>query len=299
MIAYYISLPFLYCISILPFPALYFVSDLLFPVIYYLVGYRKKVVMDNLLNAFPDKTPQERNRIARKFYRHFTDLIFEILKMKTIPPGSLSRRIRYANPGLLQDYFERGKGFIGMLAHYNNWEWTVAVSHGSPHKAMAVYKPLQNRYFDRFMKNARERHGTELIPMRETLRRVLGDHKNGILAGYGLISDQSPVWEEIQYWSPFMNQLTPFFTGTEKLARKAGLPVVYYSMQKVKRGHYIIDLIPICDDPAATGKHEITEKFIRTLEKVIAEKPEYWLWTHRRWKLTPKKLTELDHGGTG
>jgi KDO2-lipid IV(A) lauroyltransferase len=161
---------------------------------------------------------------------------------------------------------------------------------------MAVYKPLENKYFDRFMKHARERHGTELIPMRETLRRVLKDHREGILAGYGLISDQSPVWEETQYWSMFLNQLTNFFTGGEKLAVKTGLPVVFYHMRKIKRGHYIIDLIPLSENPGATGKNEITEKFIRTLEKVIREQPEFWLWTHRRWKLTPKKLAEMESG---
>jgi len=144
------------------------------------------------------------------------------------------------------------------------------------------------------MKKARERHGVELINTRETLRRVLKDHREGNLVGYGFISDQSPVWEETQFWTKFLNQLTPVFTGAEKLAVRTGLPVVYYSMRKLRRGHYIIDLIPLSLDPAGTRKNEITERFYQTMEGIIRENPEYWLWTHRRWKLTPRKLSEME-----
>jgi KDO2-lipid IV(A) lauroyltransferase len=291
-LAFYLSIPFLYLFSILPFPVLYILSDLLFPLVYYVVSYRKQVVLENLRLSFPEKTEQERRAIARKFYKHFTDLIFEILKMRTISPGAMRKRIRYSNPELLQDLYDRGMGLIGMLAHYNNWEWTVAISDG-PHHAMAVYKPLHNPYFDRFMKKARERHGVELITTRETPRRILKDHRKGNLVGFGFISDQSPVWEETQYWTSFMNQLTPVFTGAEKMAVRYGLPVVYYAMRKTGRGRYVIDLIPISLDPVSAGEHEITDKFHRTMEGIIRENPEFWLWTHRRWKLTPRKLAEM------
>ncbi len=296
-ILFHLTAPLLFSLSILPFPVLYGLSDMLYPVLYYVVGYRKRVVMENLRNAFPEKSEQERRAIARKFYRHFTDIMFEVIKMRTISRRGLRNRIQYSNPELLLDYHLRGLGLIGMLAHYNNWEWTVAISDSAPQQAMAVYKPLHNKYFDRFMKKARERHGVELITMRGTLRRVLQDQQEGRLAGYGLISDQSPVWEEIQYWSPFMNQLTPWFMGAEKLALKTGLPVVYYSMRKVGRGRYVIDLVPLCEKPEATGPHEITDLFIRALERSIREHPQYWLWTHRRWKLTPKKLAEREKTG--
>lgn len=293
-IIFYLSVPFLYMLSILPFPVLFLLSDMLFPLIYYIVAYRKKVVLGNLRSSFPGKSEQEIRAIARKFYRHFTDIIFEILKMRTISPRALRKRIRYSNPELLQDLYDRGKGLIGMLAHFNNWEWTVAISDG-PHHAMAIYKPLNNKYFDRFMKRARERHGVELITTRETLRRVLKDHHEGNLVGYGFISDQSPVWEEIQYWTNFLNQLTPVFTGAEKLAVRTGLPVIYYAMRKIRRGHYIIDLIPLSEDPAGTKEYEITENFMRQMEGIIQDNPEYWLWTHRRWKLTRRKMTELEN----
>jgi KDO2-lipid IV(A) lauroyltransferase len=290
-LVFYLSMPVLYLFSILPFPVLYLISDLLWPLIYYLVPYRKKIVLGNLRSAFPEKSEKERRVIARKFYRHFTDLIFEILKMRTIPPDALRKRIRYNNPEILQEIHDSGKAMIGLLAHYNNWEWTVAISDG-PQYAMAVYKPLHNSYFDRFMKRARERHGVELITTRETPRRILQDFREGRLSGYGFISDQSPVWEETQYWVHFLNQLTPVFTGAEKMAVRYGLPVIYYSIRKTGRGHYAIDLIPLSLDPAGSGEHEITDSFHHTLEGVIRENPEFWLWTHRRWKLTPRKLAE-------
>ena len=296
-VTFYLSLPFLYFFSVLPFPVLYLFSDLLFPIIYYVAAYRKKVVFGNLRASFPEKTEKERRKIARKFYRHFTDLIFEILKMRTMSPRSLRKRIRYSNPELLQDLYDRGKGLIGMLAHYNNWEWTVAIS-DSPQHATAIYKPLHNKYFDRFMKKARERHGVELLTTRETPRRVLKDHMEGNLVGYGFISDQSPVWEETQYWARFMNQLTPVFMGAEKLAVRYGLPVIYYAMRKIRRGHYLIDLIPLSMDPSGTTEHEITDAFHRTLEGIIRENPEYWLWTHRRWKLSARKMAEMAEAGT-
>jgi KDO2-lipid IV(A) lauroyltransferase len=295
-IAYYLILPLLLLISLLPFRVLHILSDLLFPVIYHLVAYRKKVVMSNLRNSFPEKSEEEIQSIARKFYRHFTDVVLEILKMRTISPDALRRRIRYSNPELLRDYYDRNLGVIGMSAHFNNWEWTSGCAEWSPHHPVVVYKPLHNKHFDRFMRKCRERHGVELISMRETLRHVVKNQQEGRLVLYGLISDQSPVWEEVQYWTPLLNQLTPMFTGAEKIAVKTGLPVIYYSMRKIERSRYIIDLIPLSEDHEGLSENEITEGFVRTLEKKIRENPEFWLWTHRRWKLTPRKLAEMEKG---
>ncbi len=294
-ILFYLTAPLLFLLSILPFRLLYLISDMLFPVIYYLVGYRRHVVMENLRNSFPEKTEQERRAIARKFYRHFTDMIFEILKMRTIPPRALRKRIGYSNPEVLREYFEQNKGVMGMSAHFNNWEWTAACSQYSPLYPVVVYKPLHNRYFDRFMRKARERHGVEMITMRDTLRKMLQYQREGKLVLYGLISDQSPVWEEVQHWTTFLNQLTAVLTGAEKLALREGLAVVYFFMRKIKRGRYVIDLIPLGEKLSGKGEYEITEKFFRTLEAGIRENPEFWLWTHRRWKLTPRKMAKLEN----
>ena len=294
-ISFYLALPFLILLSILPFRLLFIVSDMLFPVVYYLVAYRKKVVLNNLRNAFPEKSEQEIKSISRKFYRHFTDVTLEILKMRTVSPRKLRNRIHYGNPELLQKYYKDNRGVMGMSAHYNNWEWTSACAEWGPHHAIVIYKPLNNKYFDRFVKKARERHGVEMVPMRDTLRRVIEDQRKGKLVLYGLISDQSPVWQDIQYWTTFLNQYTGMLTGAEKLSVRTGMPAVYYSMRKIKRGRYIIDLIPLSEDHTNIGSNEITEKFVRVMEEKIRENPEYWLWTHRRWKHTPRKLAEMEN----
>ena len=182
-----------------------------------------------------------------------------------------------------------------MSAHYNNWEWTSGCAEWGPHHPIVIYKPLNNKYFDRFMKKTRERHGVEMVPMRDTLRRVIKDQQEGNLVLYGLISDQSPIWDETQYWTTFLNQHTAMITGAEKLAVRTGLPAVYFSMRKIKRGRYIIDLIPLSEEHTNIGKNEITEKFVRVMEEKIRENPEYWLWTHRRWKHTPRKLAEMEN----
>jgi KDO2-lipid IV(A) lauroyltransferase len=295
-IAYYLLLPLLLLISLLPFRLLHLLSDLLFPVIYYLVAYRKKVVLSNLRNSFPEKPEEEIHTISRRFYRHFTDVILEVLKMRTISPAALRQRIRYSNPELLREYYNRNLSIIGMTAHFNSWEWISACAGWIPHHSVVTYKPLNNRYFDRFMKKCRERHGVKLITMRETLRQVVRDQQEDNLVHYGLVSDQSPVWEEVQYWTTMLNQLTPMFTGAEKIAVKTRSPVVYYSMRKIERSRYIIDLIPLSEDHEGLSENEITERFVRTLEEKIRENPEFWLWTHRRWKLTPRKQAEMEKG---
>lgn len=292
-IIFYLFFPLIFLISILPFRVLYLLSDLLFPVIYHLVGYRKKIVFSNLKHAFPEKSEEEILKIARKFYRHFTDVIFEIIKMRTISPGALRKRINYSNPELLRKYHDENKGVMGMSAHFNNWEWTSACSEWGPHHPVVIYKPLRNKQFDRFMKITRTRHGVEMIPMRETLRKIISDQKAGRLVLYGLISDQTPVWEETQHWTTFLNQDTAVFTGAAKLALRTGLPAVYFSMRKIRRGRYIIDLETISEDHAGKNENDITDAFFRSMEKKIRENPEYWLWTHRRWKLTDRKKAQM------
>jgi KDO2-lipid IV(A) lauroyltransferase len=291
-IIFYLSVPFLYLLSLLPLPVLYGLSDILYPVTYYLIAYRKKIVLENLRNSFPDKKENEIRELARKFYRHFNDVTMEILKLTTLSTKNLERRLKFSNPDVLNDYYRQGKSVLVVAAHFNNWEWSLGLSRVSPHQPIVIYKPLNNKYFDRFFRKTRERHGSILIPMRDTIRRILADRQEGKLALYGFVSDQSTIWEETQYWTTFLNQLTPVHLGIEKMALKTGFPVVYVHIRKIKRGYYEIDTLKLFDDVTGLAEHEITEKHVRTLEAYINEKPEQWLWTHRRWKLTPKKLAE-------
>jgi Kdo2-lipid IVA lauroyltransferase/acyltransferase len=291
-IIFYLTVPFLYLLSRLPLWVLYGLSDIFYPVTYYLVAYRKRIVLENLRNSFPDKGDNEIRELARKFYRHFNDLIVEILKLTTISTLNLERRLKFSNPDVLNDYYKQGKSVLVVAAHFNNWEWSLGLSKLSPHQPIAIYKPLNNKYFDSLFRKTRERHGSILIPMRDTARRILKDRQEGRLALYGFVSDQSTIWEETQYWTTFLHQLTPVHLGIEKMALKTGFPVVYVHIRKIKRGYYEIDTLKLFDDVTGLEAHEITEKHVRTLEAYIREKPEQWLWTHRRWKLTPRKLAE-------
>lgn len=292
-VSFYLLAPIILLLSILPFRVLYIISDLLFPVIYHLTAYRKKIVLLNLRNAFPEKDEDEIRKISKNFYHHFIDVVLEIIKMRSAVRSRIRNRISYSNPELLQKYFDEGKSVLVMSAHFNCWEWTAICAGYTPHHPVVVYKPIHNHYFDRFMKKARERYGIETIPMQETLRRVTLDRRNGDLVLYGFVSDQSPVWEEVQHWTGFLNQLTAVYTGVEKLALRTGYPVICYSMRKTGRGRYIIDLAPLSEDHTDKKKNEITEEFFRSLEERILKNPELWLWTHRRWKLTPRKLAEM------
>jgi KDO2-lipid IV(A) lauroyltransferase len=291
-IIFYLAVPFLYLLSMLPLRFLYGLSDVMYPVTYHLIGYRKKIVFKNLRNSFPEKNENEIRELARKFYRHFNDVVVEILKLTTLSTRSLEKRVKFSNPEILNEYHKQGKSVLAVSAHFNNWEWSLGLSRITPFQPVIIYKPLRNRCFDQFFRKTRERHGSILIPMRNTIRQILSDRQEGKLALYGFVSDQSTIWEETQYWTTFLNQLTPVHLGVEKIALKTGFPVIYIHIRKVKRGFYEIDTLKLFDSVAGLSKHEITEKHVRTLEAFIREKPEQWLWTHRRWKLTPKKLAE-------
>lgn len=291
-LSFYMSMPFLLLLSILPMPLLYILSDILFPVNYYLIRYRKKVVLQNLRNSFPELEEKEIRGIARRFYRHFNDIVVETIKLLTMRPEKLQQRVRFTNPEIFEDYRSKNQSVVVVLGHFNHWEWCLGVCPTSPLKAVVIYKPLRNRYFDRMMKKVRERHNAEFVAMNDIVRKMLADKRDNRLTFNAFVSDQSTVWEETQYWTEFMNQLTPVYLGAEKMARKTGYPVVFFHIRKIRRGYYDVDIIPLVDDPSRAKEYEITEKHVRILESIIRETPHQWLWTHRRWKLTERKLAE-------
>jgi Kdo2-lipid IVA lauroyltransferase/acyltransferase len=276
----------LWLISLLPLRVLYFFSKILYFVIYHLAGYRKKVVLSNLRNSFPEKKPEEINTLAKKFYRYFSCLIFEIIKLFSISRKEFRKRIRYRNPEVLNDLHKKGYNAVVITAHYGNWEWLTGLADSSPYKAMAVYKPLANKYLDSLLINIRSRTGTEIINMNKILKAILKNKQEGVLTLSCFISDQSLVKEHIQYWTTFLNQDTPVFLGAEKIARQTNQAVLFYKIIPVKKGFYEVEIIKLFEDVSGVNEFEITEKHVRLLEEIILEKPEYWLWTHRRWKLS-------------
>lgn len=270
-------------LSLLPFPILYALSDLLCILMYHVVGYRKKVVMQNLKNSFPEKSKKERVAIAKNFYRHFCDVTLESLKMFTISEQEVKDRMVYSGLEVPKKYADQGKTIIVAMSHYNAWEMVaVTVDQVTEQQALAIYKPLTNKYFDRKMLESRQKYGLKMMHNR-TVKEDFEKTKNDLCAWYFLI-DQAPSIHSKPHWMTFLNQETGVLLGTEKYAKEYDYPVLFLDVQKVKRGYYTGRFIDVFDQPRNTADGEITEKVTRMLEQVIIAKPEFWLWSHRRWK---------------
>jgi KDO2-lipid IV(A) lauroyltransferase len=274
-------------ISLLPFPLLYALSDVLAAILYHVVGYRKKVVMRNLENSFPEMSHAERVRIARKFYRHFCDLTLESVKIFTISEKDARERVTYFDTHVPNKYFEQGKSVIVAMAHYNNWEMiAVTVDQAIKHHACAIYKPLTNKYFDKKMLDSREKYGIKMIHNRRVVKELVRMRDKGELTATHFLIDQAPAIDSTSHWMTFLNQDTAVLIGTESIAKSLNYAVVFLDVQKPKRGHYTARFIDVIDSPRACADNEITEKVTRLLEDFIKEKPEFWLWSHNRWKRT-------------
>jgi KDO2-lipid IV(A) lauroyltransferase len=278
---------FLYLISLLPFWLLYLIADLLFVILYYIIRYRRKVVQENLLNAFPDKTDDERSSIERKYFEYLADLIVETIKMISISNRELQRRVVPTNPELVQSYLDNGRSITAVAGHYCNWEW-AGLSFNYK-KFFIIYKPLSNREFNDFFIRIRSRFGGIPIAMKQTLRIMIG-HKNDTTATV-FAGDQTPVREESNYFTDFMNQRTAVFLGIEKVAKLIDSVVIFYDMRRVKRGYYTYTVVPLTENAKATAPYEITEAHVRYLEGRINQEPQYWLWSHRRWKFKAGHIT--------
>lgn len=279
---YYLSLPFLYGLSYLPFWVLYRISDLLFVFIYYVIGYRKKVITTNLTNAFPEKSTQEIGKIRRDYYRYFCDLILETLKSLTVSPDVLRKHILFENTELFQKYYDAGQSVIVVMGHFGNWELAGARFALEPiHQLFVIYHPLKNPYFERLIVKARTRLGNGLYPMKTAFKGMVADRKKTTATAF--IADQTPS-PTGAHWMEFLNQDTPVFTGTEKIAKKLKFPIIYISVKRPKRGFYTIEPELLFAHPDQTADGEISEIHTRRLEQDIRDQPEIWLWSHRRWK---------------
>ncbi len=292
LLAYLITYPFIWILSILPFKVLYLLSDFLFFVLYRLFGYRKKVVRTNLELVFPEKSDEERKQIEKKFYAHLCDLFMEALKSRALTEADLNRRYKLLNIEVL-NRIELEKNTFVLFAHYANWEWSVTLNLYVKSLGFGVYQKLANPYFDRFVRRTRAKWKLTLIEQQDTSRVIHENADKGIKAIYGLISDQSPMIKKTRLWLPFMGITVPVFTGAEALARKYDFAVVYAKAVKVKRGHYTLEFIPITESASQTDPEYVTRRFIELVEAQIKESPEFYLWTHRRWKHRDKVPEEF------
>ena len=282
----YLTYAFLWSIAWIPTPLLYGLSDFIYVVLYRLVGYRKKVVEENLRNAFPDEAETRRKEIMRKFYRHLCDLIVEEIRMIHIPTKELVRRVEIREGDLERFEEMRKKGVHTVIGagHYGNWEWANAFVAQTSYNVMAIYKPLKDKVIEGLVSKARLRWLDEVVPLHHVYRAILRYHRENIPTMYYFITDQTPLPFETEYVTRFLNQETAVYLGIEKVAKKFGDPVFFLVMKKKKRGYYRLEIHDCCPDPGAEKPYAITEKHVRMLEGFIREAPEYWLWSHRRWK---------------
>lgn len=281
---YYLALPFVYLVSLLPFSVLYLLSDGIYFLLYYVSGYRKKVVEENLRNAFPDKSEKEIKKICREFYRYLCDLFLETFKTLTISKSKMVTHCSF-HPDTVA-LFERlaadKKSAILVMGHKGNWEWAGnTFSILCSQQLYVIYHPLANPHFNNLIYKMRTRFGTRLIAMQDTFRDMLA-HRNEVNAT-AFIADQTPH-PQAAHWMTFLQQDTPVFKGTEKIAQKMNQPVVYVSVQRVKRGYYTVMAELLFPQPAGTQDGEITVAHTKKLEEDIIAQPATWLWSHRRWK---------------
>jgi Kdo2-lipid IVA lauroyltransferase/acyltransferase len=291
-IGYYLFYGINWIVTLLPLRILYFFSDFLFLLLYYFPGYRRNIVAMNLRNSFPEKSQQELDIIEKKFYHHLCDLFAEVLRMTHMSERELMKRTLFANPELFDRFYNEGRDIIVIAGHYCNWEWLTSIPLFSKPQTVSVYKPLQNKHFDQFMNNLRTRNGTVLVPMRQIAREIIENRKNSKRSIYAFITDQTPSGGDIKFRTKFLNQDTPEYLGSEKIALKYDMPVVFINVRKIKRGYYAFSAELLFEHTAGLPEHLITETHVKRLEEVIRENPEYWLWSHRRWKHKREKLND-------
>ncbi|MHB8206918.1 lysophospholipid acyltransferase family protein [Mucilaginibacter sp.] len=278
---------FLYLISLLPFWCLYIIADILFVFFYYVTGYRRKVVRENLRNSYPEKTDKDRLIIEKQYFKYLADLVVETIKMITASEKTIRKHMWPTNAELIDNYLTQGKSIIGAVGHYCNWEMAaLRFSMIIDERRMIVYKPLTNSEFDGFFLKIRSRFGATLVAMKDTLRTLI-KYKNEATFTV-LVADQIPVKHEANYFTNFLNQPTAVFLGIEKLSKMTDSVVVFCDVQRVKRGYYSYTFVPLIENAKETALYEITETHVKYLEGMINRHPQYWLWSHRRWKFKPE-----------
>jgi KDO2-lipid IV(A) lauroyltransferase len=283
-LAYLLLYPILWLISILPFRILYFLSDFIYVIVYYVIGYRKKTVRENLALALPHLSPKERLVIEKKSFQHLCDMFLEMVKTMTISESEMKKRFRFTNLDVYLDLEKKQKSIALMCAHYASYEWVISMNNQIAFEGFAIYKKMNNPYFDKLVRDIRSKFKATLITTKETIPSIRENTKKKKLGVYGFASDQSPKIFSVFHWNSFMGIEVPVHTGAEMLAKKYDMNIVFLKVKKVKRGYYEASFENVFEDVARYPNYEITDQFIQLVEKQILEAPEYYLWTHKRWK---------------
>lgn len=274
---------FLKQLARLPFWLLYLLSNLIYIVVFYGIGYRKKVINENLKNAFPEKSEGEIRQIIKRFYRHFSELTIEIIKHGSMKEADFKKRMVLINPELPNRYFDEKKSIVILTLHYNNWEWSSSFSRYLKHKPLGVYKPLHNKKYNNYLNINRSRMGVEMIPNNHVLKQVIKSREKDETILLWLAGDQTPPLYHT-FWLRFLNQDTLFYPGPASISRRFKYPVFFQKTIKTGRGHYETSFELLMEDPENYSEAGIMKAYIQKMEETIREQPEYYLWSHKRWK---------------
>ena len=276
--------PILYLISILPFRLLYLFSDFVFFLVYYVFGYRKKAVRENIAMALPHLSDKEQRVIEKKFYKHMCDMFLEMIKTMSISEKEIEKRFVFTNLEEYLDLEKKGKSIALMCSHYASYEWAVSMNRHINFKGFAIYKKINNKYFEDLVKKTRSRFKANLIEIHETTSVIEENKNKNILGLYGFAADQSPMNKPKYYRTKFMGIEVPVYTGAEMLSKKYNMNIIFLKVKKIKRGFYEAELELLSDDVNKIPDYQITDVFLKKVEQQILEAPEFYLWTHKRWK---------------
>ncbi|NML19694.1 lipid A biosynthesis acyltransferase [Pseudoflavitalea sp. G-6-1-2] len=279
---YYLIYGLLYLMSLLPMWFLYGFADILAALVYHVIGYRRKVVLDNITIAFPEKSLKERKKIAKQFYRNFVDNFIETIKLLSASKEWILKRFQL-DSAAFETFLDQGRKCQLHLGHNFNWEMAnVSMPFFTKHKFLVVYMPIKNKAMERLFMHLRTRTGSTMLPATNMRTAIVPfRHTNYVLA---LVADQAPGSPANAYWLNFFGKPTPFVRGPENGARIANIPVVFAQIYKTRRGYYRVYLEVGAENPSELPVGELTRRYIRFLENAIREHPEMWLWSHRRWK---------------
>ncbi len=291
---FYFFFAIFYTLSLLPLRVHYFISTLLYFLLRYVFRYRLKVVRRNLATSFPEKSEAQLRRIERAYYRFFCDYLVESIKLLTISPEEIKRRLVFKGTEAVNQCVEEGQSCAVYLGHYCNWEWITSLPLWVTPKAQCgqIYHPIENKDFDQLFLRLRQRLGAVCIPMQDTLRKILEFRQAHQPVVIGYISDQKPNWHNIHHWVNFLHHDTPVLTGTERIARKVNHAVFYMDVRCVRRGYYEAEFKLITREPQKMKEFEVTDIYYQHLEQSILRAPEFWLWSHNRWSRTRKEFNE-------
>ena len=289
LLLFIIAYPLLLIISILPFRILYILSDIICFIVYRVIGYRKKVVRSNLALALPHLSDQERLVIEKKSYKHLCDMFLEMIKTMSISKKEMDKRFTYKNLEEYRNLEKEGKSIALMLAHYASYEWVVSMNSKVSFKGYGIYKKVNNKYFDRLVRRIRSKFDAELISIDKTSEVIAKNYASNVKSTYGFASDQSPQLRGINHWHKFMGIEVPVYVGGELLSKKFDMNMMFLKVSKVKRGYYEAEFELLSNDVKSVPNFELMNTFLGKVEQQILEAPEYYLWTHRRWKHMGKK----------